>query len=166
MTRVSHVTDPTPFCKSLMHLGSFIFATRSEAKKVIFWALQNHGILRGRTFLDFCVFRKTGDYPHKKARTAAPETTRRMPDPLVILDKSAPKKKKRFCCKKTCFFTDAENKKIRGGKSDARQRRAKHCYLPDLCLFLHFFTEKLPTGGVTNGFDTTAEGLRRRIFRG
>ena len=36
VTRVSHVTDPTPLCKSLMHLGPFIFATRSEAKNVSF----------------------------------------------------------------------------------------------------------------------------------
>ena len=36
VTRVSHVTDPTPMCKSLVHLGPIIFATRLEAKNVSF----------------------------------------------------------------------------------------------------------------------------------
>ena len=36
VTRVSHVTDPTPMCECLVHLDSFIFATRSEAKHVSF----------------------------------------------------------------------------------------------------------------------------------
>ena len=36
VTRVSHVTDPTPLCESLMFFCPFIFATRSEAKNVSF----------------------------------------------------------------------------------------------------------------------------------
>ena len=63
MTRVSHVTDPTPLCKSLMHLGQFIFATRAEACEYNFGPMQIQQIREGRPVSDFCVFEK-----HKRGR--------------------------------------------------------------------------------------------------
>ena len=51
--------------KSLLHLGPFIFATRSEAQKVIFSTPGNALFQEGRTISAFCVFQNLGRDSHK-----------------------------------------------------------------------------------------------------
>ena len=148
------------------HLGPFIFATRSEAKKGSFGTLQNHGILECRTFLDFCVFSKNGRLfaykcAHGGARNDAPHARSSCHSGQI----SAKKKKKFFLQKNVFFHGCREQKKSRWQKWCTPATRKT--LLPSRILFfLHFFTDKSPTTSLTNGFDKTADSLRRRIFWG
>ena len=117
-------------CFFFRHLGLFIFATRSEAKKVFFHTPENHGILNGRRLFDFVDFRKTQSRSHKLARTAAPETTRRRASCSCHSGHFRGRKKtKQKLRKNTCFYANAEAGQIPGPPSAKSKRLTKHSCL-------------------------------------
>ena len=134
------MTDPTPLCESLLFFCQFVFATRSEVKKVIFWTLQNHGILGGRTISAFCVFQNLGRESHRLSEKGGAGNVwkRRAAGHIhsIILFLEGPRKTKTKKNKKRHFVTIVEEKKTGTGKNVSRERLRNHWYLIEFCFFL------------------------------